>query len=446
MNHLRVSGRFMRRSILVAVVSALVTGCVVYDQVSVYPIVLRISESQTNRRLTSVVQLVENNEYGDALKMGWTVAQHPHASARELAALGRAEMVGGRFEQANIHLRKALEEDPPRQIAAEANWDLSQVAYLQDDYANALALAKEAVRYGLPVQKWDLDLLQALSSRSTPPEVTPVDSGYLPMRFGRPDIPRFTVMVNGDKPVEAIIDSGAVFTIVSESFAKTARVKPLGDVGGDLIGLLGEPIRVRYGIIDSIAIGPVVVRNVPVAIMPDDKLSFVSVQKRPFHMSVLLGTNLLKNFRIEIDVARKRVRFTPVELTHDTPRRDQNLFYMGLRPMIEAAIDRHGWYLFLLDTGSEITFLNFATLNQTSLGRWSKIHGATLQGLGGAMKHGSRLQNVELSTGGWAGKFSTIALYSTDTPAFGIIGQNFLSKFRVIIDFGKMRIDFLEGQ
>jgi hypothetical protein len=50
---------------------------------------------------------------------------------------------------------------------------------------------------------------------------------------------------------------------------------------------------------------------------------------------------------------------------------------------------------------------------------------------------------VELGIDRWAGVFRTIPMYSAnerETNA-GIIGQNYMKNFNVVIDFGRMRMD-----
>ena len=70
-------------------------------------------------------------------------------------------------------------------------------------------------------------------------------------------------------------------------------------------------------------------------------------------------------------------------------------------------------------------------------------HTATLQGLGGALKRGAKLENVEVGLDQWAGVFKTIPTYASEENdyAVGIIGQNMLENFNVVIDFGRMRVD-----
>jgi len=108
-------------------------------------------------------------------------------------------------------------------------------------------------------------------------------------------------------------------------------------------------------------------------------------------------------------------------------------------------INRKGWFVFVLDTGSEVTFLNSAQIGSLPIQLFTKVHNATLQGLGGAKKHGDKVDDVEIGIDRWAGTFRTIPMYDAGSPEHtsGIIGENYLKNFIVTIDFGRMRLDLV---
>src|SRR5436309_6362027 len=125
---------------------------------------------------------------------------------------------------------------------------------------------------------------------------------------------------------------------------------------------------------------------------------------------------------------------------------DPNLFITDSGPSMRGFINRRGWYMFLLDTGSEVSFLNEGQLGNLPIQVFApKAHNATLQGLGGAKKRGAKVENVEIGLDRWAGTFRDIPMYEPPAQekglASGIIGENFLKNFIVTIDFGRMRID-----
>lgn len=415
--------------------------CALYSDVSVEPLTLVPGNLE---RGADIQGMVRRADYLRALDLAASIESRPRKSAADLIALGYAELASGRFDAARGHLRAAMDLNPYRSTYAEAAWNLAQVEYLQNNFETSLEWAEVAGKNGLTVMGWHLDYLRALSNVRTY-HLTGLPSDELPLRIGRPDVPRIDVRVNDHAElVTAVIDSGAVLSIVSQRFAKLTGVKRIEVRTGTFYGLLGEPIAVEFGLIDKLALGAVTVNNVPVAIMPDEKMKFFVSGKKEFAIDFLLGANLLKEFRIEMKFSRNRVIFTRLLSTDRRPATDQNLFYEGFRPHVRGTVNKHGWYLFVIDTGSEVTYLSESQLKGLPINSYApRVHSATLQGLGGARKRGAKIENVAIGIDKWAGAFRTIPMYLGDEKerSVGIIGENFLKKFDVVIDFGRMRVD-----
>jgi hypothetical protein len=433
----------MRRLFIFAALAALTARCALYSDVSIAPLSILPTKIE---RGSDIHGMVRKADYLRALELGPTIESRPRQSAGDLIALAYAEMAAGRYEAARRHLRTALELNPVRSSYAEAAWYLAQVDYMTNNFSTSLEWAEIATKSGLSVMEWHTDYLKALSGVNVY-ESTGAVHDELPLRIGRPDVPRIDVRVSGsEEPVAAIIDSGAVMSIMSDRMARIAAVKLLPGRTGTFYGLLGEPITVRFALLDSLHLGLITLRNVPVAIMPDDKMRFFVSGEKTFSMDLLLGANLLKEFRIELDFTRSRVGFTRLTSADRRPAPDQNLFFENFRPVVRGTIQKRGWYVFVLDTGSEVTYLNEAQLSAMPIDHFApRVHGATLQGLGGSRKRGAKVENVEIGIDRWAGTFKTLPMYagSEDERAVGIIGENFLKKFNVVIDFGRMRVDLI---
>lgn len=429
------------KAVPAVVVLILLSRCALYSEVSVQPLSLLPSNIERGSDLQGMLRKAD---YLRAIEQTATVDRSKR-NATDLAALGSAYLAAGRFDGARERLRNALDFDPFRTVYADIAWNLSQVEYMSNNFEASLEWALIARQQGLHLKQWHLDYLQALANQPVY-RFSGSSSERLQFKFGRPDVPRITVRVNGTREVEGIIDSGAVVSIVSERLATALGVKSLGTFEGTFYGLLGEPIPVRFGLLDRVDLGAMVIENVPVAIMPDDKMRFL-VSKRDgkeFHMDFLLGSNLLKEFRLELDFSRHAIVFTRLTERDRVPDANQNLFFDGFRPHVRGSVNGKAWFLFVLDTGSEITFLNETRLSTLPIPTFGQgAHTATLQGLGGSMKQGSKLEWVEIGVDNWAGVFKTIPMYSTEgkEQSVGIIGQNFLKNFNVVIDFGRMRVD-----
>jgi len=428
-----------RKRAAVAFLIAL-SGCALYKDVSIQPLLLTPASID---RSSDIQSTLKKADYAHSLEQA---ARDPKQQklAAELADYGNAYLASGRFDDARRNLRLALDLNPVRGTYADIAWDLSQVELLSNNFDSSLEWANIAISRGMKIRQWHLDYLKALSGIPVY-RFSGKNEERLPFRFGRPDVPRITVRVNGGDEMEAIVDSGAVLSIISSRLAASLPVRSLGTFQGTFYGLLGEPINVSFGILDTLELGGMVVENIPVAIMPDEKMRFLINRKegKEFSMNFLLGTNLLKEFRLDLNFDTRHITFKHLAARDRQPDADQNLFFKGFRPHVRAAVNRKGWFLFVIDTGSEITFLNEARMSDMPVAVFGSQHSATLQGLGGAMKHGSKLVDVEVGIDQWAGTFETIPMYAGDEndAAVGIIGQNFLGHFNVVIDFGRMRVD-----
>ena len=368
----------MRRHNLIAgsllISTLLLGGCALYSDVSIQPLIV---SPQDIDRGADIHAMVRKADYLRALEMAPTIEARPRKTAADLVALGTAELASARFDEARRHLRGALDLGPSRTTYADAAWALSQLEYLNNNYATSLEWAKTAGDYGLTVLQWHVEYLEAMSGVPAYRFIG-LPSDEIPMSIGRPDVPRVDVRVNkGNDPHVAVIDSGAVLSIMSQRLADTTKVTRLPVKRGTFYGLLGEPIAVEFGLLESLELGAVVIENVPVAIMPDEKMRFVVRDREEFRIDFLLGANLLKEFRMEMNFARNRVTFTRLTAADRRPAADQNLFFENFRPHVRGSVNRKAWFLFILDTGSEITFLNQARLSNLPVAALSGMHSAT---------------------------------------------------------------------
>lgn len=423
---------------LLAIVA--VTGCALYSDVIISPLIYDPSNIE---RGSDVQSMVRKLDFNHAVSLAESIDAKPRKSVQELAALGSAELTAGRYDDARRHLRAAIDLQPFRSVYASVAWDLSQLEYMSNNFDSSLDWAKLATERGINVKQWHLDYLASLANVNVY-RFSGSSNERVPMRVSRPDVPRIDVTLNGRRSISAIIDSGAVLSIISQSLASSLSIKMLGTFEGTFSGLLGEPIPVHFGLLEKVEIGRMNIANVPVAIMPDDKMKFLVTGKKEFKIDFLLGAHLLKEFRIELDFRRNGVTLTRIPAAARRPVADQNLFIEQFRPAVRGTVNRHGWFVFVFDTGSEVTFLNERQLSALPIQVFApKVHNATLQGLGGAKKHGEKLENVEIGVDRWAGTFHTIPMYDAGEHerTTGIIGENYLKNFDVVIDFGRMRVD-----
>ena len=429
-----------------ALLPVMLAGCALYSEVSIAPLIVTPT---TIERGADVHSALKRSDFLRAIEMTSNIEARQRKTAADLAALGTAELAAGRYDSARRHLREAIDLDPFRTALANIEWNLSEVEYMSNNYDASLEWAKLAQGHGMTIKSWHMQYLEALVNTDVY-HFSGKTTDSLKMRVGRPDVPRIDVKINGSTmPANAVVDSGAVLSIISQQLATKLPVRKLPVQSGTFFGLLGEPIAVDFGLLDRLELGGVVVENVPVAIMPDEKMTFFVNGQRTFSIDFLLGANLLKEFRLEFDFPRSVLTFTKLTTLDRRADPAQNVFMENFRPMVHGTVNRKGWYLFVLDTGSEVTFLNESQMATLPIAiQPPKMHNARLQGLGGSQKHGGKVQNVQVGLDKWEGTFRDLPMYSSvndQERAVGIVGENFLKNFRVVLDFGRMRMDLFKG-
>ena len=135
-----------------------------------------------------------------------------------MTADASARVVGASTHKVNGVFETTLDLEPFRTTYADAAWALSQLEYLRNNFEASLEWAHVAADHGLIVRKWHLEFLESLKNVNTYTFLGPVTE-RVALRSGRPDVPRVEVMVNKTKNVVAIVDSGAVMSIVSRKLA-----------------------------------------------------------------------------------------------------------------------------------------------------------------------------------------------------------------------------------
>jgi hypothetical protein len=301
---------------LVALVALAIGGCALYSDVTIVPLTVQPANIEHPNDLTSMIRKADLVR---AVQLAPTIEAKQNRSAQELAALGSAEMISGRYDEARRHLRAAIDLAPFRTTYSTIAWDLSQLEYMTNNYEASLDWARIAGDHGMVIKKWHTDYLAALAGVNVY-QISGKRVERISMRTSRPDVPRVEARLNKTKTVPGIIDSGAVICIISQQLASELDVKRLGDFQGTFTGLLGEPIPVHFALLETMELGDMVVSKVPVAIMADEKMKFFITGRKEFRIDLLIGTNFLKEFRTELDFRRNQVTFTALTSATTTRR------------------------------------------------------------------------------------------------------------------------------
>ena len=366
------------------------------------------------------------------------------ASAANLTLYGKVLLARGDFETAWPVLERARALEGRTFHRGEIEWLICQGAILWDDFHTAEDYAASAIHHGYGLVPGFLHFLAALKDVDVYAGPAIGDSGEDTFEMQGFKLIRVPIRVNGVTSA-AIVDSGAVYTIVTQSFAREVKVRMIPDSKASGRGLHKKEFPVDFGVIGELAFGGFAVRDVPVMVMPDEAMLFETTRGQ-FPVPIVLGLHLLKEFTIEIDYAGRRLHWVRRDFRVPKKSPDQNLFVRGGRVFVRGSVDRNGFYQFLLDTGSEPTLMTTAGAARANLPPSSKVFPKKVYGLGKTEVEWARISEVTLGIAGYGARFRDIAVKNDDS-AFedGIVGTSLLEHFRVEIDFSQMLLTLHEG-
>ena len=107
--------------------------------------------------------------------------------------------------------------------------------------------------------------------------------------------------------LDAVIDTGTEITIGNSALRDKLlrRRRPMQTV--EAIGVTGVPVKMQLAMIDELKLGPVLLRDVPVAFADVPPFKLFGLANEP---ALLLGTDILETFRrISLDFKARKIRF-----------------------------------------------------------------------------------------------------------------------------------------
>jgi hypothetical protein len=361
-----------------------------------------------------------------------------------LALYGKALLARGDFHAAWPVLERARSLESRAARRGEIAWTLSQGALLWNDFASAHDYAEIAVQEGYGLVPGFLRFLSAMRDVDVyaGPPIGETHGAAFDMRTFQ--LIRLPVRVNGLESA-AVVDSGAVYSIVTESFAREAQLRRIPDSKAFGRGLHKKEFPVTFGVIEALDFAGFSLRDVPVMVMPDEALAF-ETSRGPFPVAVVLGLHLLKEFSVEIDYHGRRLELTRTDYRLPKRETDQNLFFSRGRLFVRTTINRGGFYAFLLDTGSEPTLMTSAGLVRAKLPASNKLFPKRVYGIGKTQVEWGLIREVSIGIGEFAVRFRDLVV-KDDEDAFesGIVGTSYLQNFRVRLDFARMILTLESG-
>jgi predicted aspartyl protease len=320
---------------------------------------------------------------------------------------------------------------------------LTAVHLRAGDYALAAAARRESRALIPPSGSVQSDLLAAAEAlKATPPmTMTGKPQGMLPLKLEKDRIPRAQVAINGLVQWVAL-DTGSAFSVVSQSVAKQAGIRPLGAaVSFSATG--NHEADAAIGVAGELVIAEAKFSNVVFLIVPDDDLDIFGDQAK---VGAIVGLPVfLKMGRIAMLPENGGLIFA-FQPSGGQPGAASNMRLHKLVPILSGTLKRPepAAIGMLLDTGASVTsFYSRFAASFPELVAGAPVVSSTSGVIGEASlsRQARRLGELRFDVGGTAFTITGAKAYADQRPSYdGALGQDILH-VGFIADFGTMTFE-----
>jgi predicted aspartyl protease len=378
------------------------------------------------------LEFIHRGEFSRAER---TLAELPlDSSTRVMAVQGMLDLYHHRLGIAETELRQVFDSGSDTAVRRLAYRGLESIYTAGENYPALESLENHALTQGLLTDTTDLVSARVLN-RIGPTRVEPSRARTdLRISYSISNSPVLPVRVNGRGPGSFWFDTGASLTTVSDALARRMHVRIFAQDSGYVVAAARCRVPMHFGVIDSLRIDSLVVRNVPVAVMPRSDLS---LGVPGFYIDGILGWSLISLFRTTIDYPGRRMSFEyPAPEDSSAP----DMFFFSGVPLVRVEVDTTAPLHFIFDTGAQA-----AILQQTGLARLGPktklvsgpgcIGGAG----GGGFRQIQAVSAARIAVGGSSIYPVSLPIYTLPIEDLsvaidGLLGENILHNFVVTID------------
>lgn len=252
---------------------------------------------------------------------------------------------------------------------------------------------------------------------------------------------RSPVMIGGAVQ-DAVLDTGASISVVSESAAKRLGLRMMQ--GASTIGnSVGGGVSIRLAVADRLELGGAVVRNAVFVVMEDAALDFPV--PGGYKIDAIIGLPVLQAIgRMEFNLHAKTLRVTPAPAAAALPA---NLSVIGTSPYVMMNIAGADVPLYF-DTGANSTTLHPAFAEKMPDLKPVAVDQKVRKAGAGGVKHveNMKFHNIPVTFGQHSVTIDSLGYEpegadSEDMP-FGMLGIDILSRFETFaIDYQNMVLE-----
>lgn len=440
------------------------------------------SPTDSQLKLDLAFLYLKQKRFGEAYTLAFPVAKADENNSYAYAVVGSVLLASGRFQEVRPILNTSLAANSDEALAwaslgllefyennlseslkclreavkkedSEPDYlfSLAQVAGRMENFKESADAYRSFLRVARVEDKERRDrilgiirFLEFLGKRSSIYSLDGKDKTAIPLRVvnNRPLIK--LRLNNKDEPLDFVVDTGSGMTVVSEDAAKRLGIDPVTS-GGVGSGLGGDgKFDIIFGFVRKIEIGDVSIKNIPVYI-------------RKFHSNSqqidgYIGLSLISKFLTTIDYGNGTFQLEKAfRSEQDTPSASPRtregelplrLTSSGFLSGEVVLLDHSEPLNFIVDTGASTTVLGPDILRMHTFRNIEKQGITRVIGAGGvsegiesliipSVKFGLNVQNdiaaITLDL--------DIINQSAGYVQSGILGGNFLSKYKVTFDF-----------
>jgi predicted aspartyl protease len=416
---------------------------------------LRLSSFQVALREADALKRISNDEdaftlYGDALwgaglfdeaERAYRVALERHpSSARARFGAARLLTTRGRTTEALSETLAASTASPKDSEILVLLAQLYERLYQYDAaarvYEDYVKLLPERIRGNSEAATIKIKLLRSFNGR-TPVAMEGGNAAHT-LPFKMQDRKIIISGLLNNRKIDFVLDTGAEQTAITRNTAENAGVRAIVET---LITGVGKASlkKLAVGRVDTLVLGDLTIRDAPVSIRRENLPGSKPWQNETFSPAAY-------GLSVQVDYRRQEVtlaRDLPVGPSdHRMPLRVYRL------PLIRGMVnDKYPAY-FVVDTGGEMLSITTETATQLAM-HPSRHIGVKVWGVTGLDPSAYVLPGVDLAFDRIEYKNFGVAVLNLRAPSVllgfqlgGILGYNFLSEYRVAMDFarGELRL------
>ncbi len=240
---------------------------------------------------------------------------------------------------------------------------------------------------------------------------------------------------NSSKEYNFMLDTGA-FNIIKQEVADELGL-PAG-LEITATGSQGKTKKVQLVKLDEINVGGAIVKNCPTGIIQNDSLFSENI-------AGIIGSSFLRFFTVTIDFEEHKIILTKSSLNKQNSIPVTLEMKQGFAPFLQCILDNKTKIKAEIDTGTPVTSLALPLLKKTNEFRQGKVvkaTGNTAAGIGGRSDENYALRIKKIEIGNSIIKNLPVFSHSDDSAEM-LIGNDVLSRYKVIIDYPGNRIKLI---